>query len=63
MGITYSHRYTYCVKNLSMDNIFCVASILLKNKINNNLCQRTKPSIDIDCSWIVRGYGRGDDDC
>jgi hypothetical protein len=63
MGIKYAHKYTYSIKNLSIDNIFSIACDRLKQKRNEGVCYRTIPSIDIDSSWIIRGFGRGDIEC
>jgi hypothetical protein len=36
---------------------------MIKKNYNNALCLRSKPVIDVDCSWIIRGFCRGDIDC
>jgi hypothetical protein len=63
MGIKYAHTYTYCIKNLTIDNIFTIASQRLKIKNQLALSLRTIPSIDVDCSWIIRGFCKGHLEC
>jgi hypothetical protein len=63
MGIKYAHYYTHSINNLSIDNIFSIASDRLKKRRDEGDCSRTVPCIDVDCSWIIRGFGRGEIDC
>jgi hypothetical protein len=62
MGIKYAHKYTHTIKSLTIDNLFTIASQLLKKKNSDAVCLRSSPTIDVDCSWVVRGFFKGDND-
>jgi hypothetical protein len=60
MGIKYAHKYTYSIKNLSVDQLYFIAYDWLKNtKATYVDCNRDYPLLDVDVSWIVRGFGHG----
>jgi hypothetical protein len=56
MGIRNAHAYTYSVRQLTLQNVhdICLAQIPHDNE-NKRIRQR--PSIDIDCSLLVRTRG------
>jgi hypothetical protein len=63
MGIKYTHKYTYCIKNLTIDQIFLISSNQLEQTHIDNDTTCTIPCIDIDCSLIIRGYANGPIEC
>jgi hypothetical protein len=51
MGLKYAHIYTHCIKDLSLKQIYEIASHRMNNNVSNGTRQ---PTIDVDCSWVVR---------
>jgi hypothetical protein len=65
MGIKYAHTYTYCIKELTMEQLFIIASNRLKNlQIGcDGEDYRRSPVIDVDVSWVVRSFAKGNLQC
>jgi hypothetical protein len=67
MGIKYAHKYTYSINGLSLDQLYIIASNRFKQNQNNDEIsssrRRLRPSIDIDVSWVIRGFAKGNVEC
>jgi hypothetical protein len=62
MGLKYAHTYTYSLQNISIDQIYFIASDKIKETQNTNNTYNENsltPTLDIDCSWIIRGCCKG----
>jgi hypothetical protein len=56
MGIKYAHQLTYGINQLSLKDLYKVAMKRMPVD-NQNRCTRQRPSIDIDCSLLIRTRG------
>jgi hypothetical protein len=54
MGLKYAHCYKHAIKKLEIDEILNIARHRLINNGNNN---KRQPTIDVDCSLVVRSRG------
>jgi hypothetical protein len=62
MGLKGAHSFTYTLKNLTVAQIFFIATDRLKRNQGNRTTTRQSPRIDIDISWVVRTFGKGNED-
>jgi hypothetical protein len=64
MGIKYAHSYTFSIKGLTIEQLFFIASYRLKSQQNDGTTECCcSPCIDVDVSWIVCSYAKGNMQC
>jgi hypothetical protein len=54
MGLKYAHIYTHQMKDLALHQIYTIAS----NRMSKNIgTGKRQPTIDVDCSLVIRSRG------